>query len=318
MSISMSNTSTEVKAGAISKPKFSVAISSKGFQQIINNTIRDKNDANQFVASLISAVSVNPELQKCENGSILATALLGHGLKLSPSPQLGHFYMVPFKIKAKYDKQGNMLAPEMMKAQFILGYKGYLQLAQRSGLVKKINVVAVKSGEFVSWNPYEEEFKYQLMTDWDERETSATVGYYAFFELVNGFKKCMYWSKEQMLYHADRFSPAFSKDMYKAIQEGKIAQQDMWKYSSFWYKNFDDMACKTMIRQLISKGGCPMSVEMQRAFENDESLNEVDENGNIITPSKEDDVILETNQVNEQVNNPEITDVVEQANLDDF
>ena len=88
------------------------------------------------------------------------------------------------------------------------------------------------------------------------------------FEYANGFRKAMYWSKKKMLAHADRYSQAFNKESYKKILEGKIPQEDMWKYSSFWYKDFDGMAFKTMLRQLISKWGI-MSIDMQRAYDND-------------------------------------------------
>lgn len=88
------------------------------------------------------------------------------------------------------------------------------------------------------------------------------------FEYLNGFQKAMYWSIEKMMSHADRFSAAFSAESYTKLKNGEIPERDMWKYSSFWYKNFDDMACKTMLRQLISKWGV-MSTEFLTAFEKD-------------------------------------------------
>ena len=98
-------------------------------------------------------------------------------------------------------------------ATFQLGYKGYIQLAIRSGQYKKLNVLAIKKGELEYFDPLNEEIKINLMIDkWDEREEAETIGYYAMFELCNGFKKAMYWSKKQMLTHADKYSQAFSKD----------------------------------------------------------------------------------------------------------
>jgi recombination protein RecT len=103
------------------------------------------------------------------------------------------------------------------------------------------------------------------------------------FELVNGFKKCMYWSKAKMEAHADKYSQAFSKDAvsttkfkkvsFADFEAGKYPKEDEWKYSSFWYKDFDGMAFKTMLRQLISKWGI-MSIEMQNAFANDNTYKE--------------------------------------------
>ncbi len=118
-----------------------------------------------------------------------------------------------------------------------------------------------------------------------------------------------------MMSHADKYSMAFSRQAYINIQEGKIPEMDMWKYSSFWYKNFDDMAKKTMLRQLISKGGCPMSTEMMTAYEKDNSFNEVDDNGDVITVP-ENNVEVTTDPA--QLTQPEATDIVESVNLDDI
>ena len=96
------------------------------------------------------------------------------------------------------------------------------------------------------------------------------------FEYLNGFRKTMYWTKKKMLSHADKYSQAFNKETYQKILDGKIPQKDMWKYSSFWYKDFDGMAFKTMLRQLISKWGI-MSIEMQEAYTKD--MAEIKENG---------------------------------------
>lgn len=300
----MSNSKT-LAPGENKKPAFSMMINSKGYQKLINNTLGDPNRSKRFVASITSAVAVNPALQECEAGSILAGALLGESLNLSPSPQLGQFYLVPFN-----DKKAGV-----KKAQFILGYKGYLQLVMRSGQVKKINAVEIKAGELIKFDPLNEEIECKLIEDWNEREATETIGYYAFFELTNGFRKAIYWSKEQMMSHADKYSMAFSQQAYVNIQEGQIPEKDMWKYSSFWYKNFDDMAKKTMLRQLISKGGCPMSTEMMMAYEKDNSLNEVDDNGDVITVP-ESNVEITTDPA--QLTQPEATDVVESVNLDDI
>lgn len=311
----MSNSKT-LTPGQTKRPKFSVAITTGEYQKLINNTLGDPNRSKRFIATITSAVAVNQALQECTAGTILAGALLGESLNLSPSPQLGQFYLVPFKQKAKYDRQGNLIQNEIVNAQFILGYKGYLQLAMRSGQLKKINAVEIKQGELIKFDPLNEEIECKLINDWDEREAAETIGYYAFFELTNGFKKAIYWSKEQMLSHADKYSPAFSREKYIAIQEGNVADKDMWKYSSFWYKNFDDMAKKTMLRQLISKGGCPMSTEMIMAYEKDNSFNEVDNNGNIITVDTGADSEFTTDP--SQLLQPEATEVVENVNLDDF
>lgn len=257
------------------KPKFSVAITTQKYQKLIDNTLGDPDRAKRFIASITSSVAVTPALQDCEAGSILSCALLGESLGLSPSPQLGQFYMIPFKCKAKYDKNNNLISPETMKAQFVLGYKGYIQLAIRSGQYKKLNVIEIKQGELKHFDPLNEVIDCILIDDFEKRDAAPTVGYYAMFEYINGFRKAIYWTKGKMLSHADKYSQAFSSKSYQDLMDGKIADKDLWKYSSFWYKNFDDMAKKTMLRQILSRWG-QMTAEIQKAFENDESLSDVE------------------------------------------
>lgn len=248
------------------KPTFSNFITSEGVKAKINEVIGGK-DGQRFITSIISAVSINPALAECDHGTIFSAAMLGEALKLSPSPQLGQFYMVPFNDKKK----------DCKVAQFQLGYKGYIQLAIRSGQYKKLNVLAIKEGELINYDPLNEEIEVQLIEDEEKREKAATVGYYAMFEYMNGFRKTMYWSKAKMLAHADKYSQAFSinatggqypKVSFADYEAGKVKDADMWRYSSFWYKDFDGMAYKTMLRQIISKWGI-MSIDMQTAVEKD-------------------------------------------------
>ena len=294
------------------KPKFSVAITTKGYQTLINNTIGDPQRARRFVSAITSAVAVNPALQECEAGTILAGALLGESLNLSPSPQLGQYYLVPFKSKAKYDRQGNLLSPEVVKAQFVLGYKGYIQLALRSGAYADLDVMDIKQGEYLGKDPMTGKPRFSFIEDDDERDRLETIGYMAYFEYLNGFRKVVYWSREKMLSHADKYSPAFSAKSFQDIQDGKIAEKDMWRYSSFWYKNFDDMAKKTLLRHIISRWGV-MSPEMQTAFERDSSVSEIGEKGNIVTAEEG-----EPEEAPTIPTAPEATDIKQQVNLNDL
>lgn len=289
------------------QPKFSVAITTSGYKNLINNTLGDPERAKRFIASITSAVAVNPALQDCEAGTILAGALLGESLNLSPSPQLGQYYLVPFNVKARYDKKGNLISPATKKAQFILGYKGYIQLAIRSGHYRKLNVLEIKDGELISFDPLNEEIVCNIIDDFEDREAAETIGYYAMFEYVNGFRKAIYWSKTMMMNHADKYSPAYSAATHKKILAGEIADKDMWRYSSFWYKDFDDMAKKTMLRQLISRWGI-MSSELQQAFVQDSSLAEIGEQNEIVTTVEE--------QI--QYTQPEATDMVEKVDLSEL
>lgn len=233
------------------KPKFSVAIQSDTYKNLINQTLGDKDRATRFIASISSAVATNADLQQCDAGTILSGALLGESLNLSPSPQLGQYYLVPFNTKTG-QKDENGLDIYIKKAQFQLGYKGYIQLAIRSGQYKKLNVLAIKRGELVKYDPLNEEIEVNLIEDEEERENAETVGYYAMFEYTNGFRKSLYWSKSKMQKHALKYSKGYAAH----------------KGYTFWEKDFDGMAFKTMLRQLISKWGI-MSIDMQQAVEKD-------------------------------------------------
>lgn len=250
-------------------------------------------DGTRFISSVVSATQTNPALQECTNASILSAALLGESLKLSPSPQLGQYYMVPYNDK----KRGKV-------ATFQLGYKGYLQLAIRSGQYKKLNVLAIKEGELVRYDPLNEDIEVNLIEDEEERENAPTAGYYAFFEYVNGFRKALYWSKAKMIAHADKYSAAFSKDAtngkypkvsFADFEAGNYPEKDAWLYSSFWYKDFDGMAYKTMLRQLISKWGI-MSIELQTALSNDMAV--INEDGTATyVETEEDNVVVDIEPV---------------------
>lgn len=263
--MAVSNSLVQSRGG---KPKtFSAFLTSDAIKHRINEMVGGR-DGQRFITSIISAVSTNPALSECEHSTILSAAMLGESLKLSPSPQLGQYYMVPFKDK----KRGCKVA------QFQLGYKGYIQLAIRSGYYKKLNVLAIKQGELIRFDPLEEEIEVNLVENDTEREVLPTIGYYAMFEYQNGFKKAMYWSREKMMAHADKYSMAFSAKAFEKLQAGEIPEKDLWKYSSFWYKDFDGMAYKTMLRQLISKWGI-MSIDLQKAMDGD--MGTINEDGSV-------------------------------------
>lgn len=235
MSNEVAKTNTNTKIG------FTSFMTSGVVQKKVNDILGDEKKGARFITSIVSAVNSNPVLKECDNASILSGALLGETLNLSPSPQLGNYYLVPFA-----DKDRGKVAT------FQLGYKGYIQLAIRSGQYKKLNVLAIKEGELVKYDPLNEEIEVNLIDDEVEREKAKTIGYYAMFEYNNGFRKTLYWSKAKMEKHALQYSKGYQAK----------------KGFTFWEKDFDSMAYKTMLRQLISKWGI-MSVDMQNAYESD-------------------------------------------------
>lgn len=275
--MTMSNKQELIKAQQEAKAKlnaipFASFINQGAIQNRIIKTIGSER-GQRFITAIVSAVNNNSSLAECTNDSIYSGALLGESLNLSPSPQLGHYYLVPFKDKEK----GKV-------AQFQLGYKGYLQLAIRSGYYKKINVLDIKEGELIKYNPLDEEIEVNLIEDEEKREKAKTIGYYAMFEYINGFKKTLYWSRNKMIEHAKKYSQGYRADLSKGTSY------------TFWSKDFDGMAFKTMLRQLISKWGI-MSIEMQNAVEKDMAVINEDGTPDYVDNKKTEEPVVPDAQV---------------------
>lgn len=269
-----------------------VAPGIKNFNNLINSSImRTKihqmvgaTDSQEFITSITSAVNTNPALAECDPQTIISAALLGQSLHLKPSPQLGYFYMVPYKNKRK----------KCTEAQFQIGYKGYLQMAIRTNEYVDIDATVIRQGEYKGRNKLTGKPEFEFIEDDGVAENLPVIGYMAYFEMKNGYIKRIYWSKEKMEKHADTYSAAFNLKTFHLLQEGKIPQEDLWKYSSFWYKNFDEMAKKTMLRQLLSKHAL-LSTELAKAIESDQAV--IDEN---LNPHFEDENVIDANAVEKE------------------
>lgn len=225
------------------------------------NSILGGKRGTAFISSIVSAVQATPALQECTNPSILSAALLGESLNLSNSPSLGQFWIIPYNNKKKGVKE----------AQFQLGANGFKQLAMRTGQYKDIDFIAIHEGEYKGRDKFTGKQVFEFLEDDDERDSLPVIGYLAYFELLNGFRKSVYWTKKKMEAHADKYSQAFSLDVYRDIQEGKIPANEMWKYSSYWYSNFEGMAEKTLIKHLLSKWGI-LSTELITAIDADTAV----------------------------------------------
>ncbi len=245
------------------KPKitFTDYIAGENIKKKINDMVGGKN-SQRFITAVVSAVSNNRDLGQCNPSTIIAGALLGETLQLSPSPQLGQYYLVPYNIKRK-DANGKECWEKV--AQFQLGYKGYIQLAIRSNFYRDLDVLEVREGEYLGRDKNTGKHRFSFITNEEERNSKAIVGYLAYFEYSNGFTKSLYWTKSAMEKHAITYSKAYASD-----------KKNSTSYS-FWTTKFDDMAFKTMIRQLISRWGI-MSIDMQTAFERDMAVIEENEN----------------------------------------
>ena len=243
--------SNEIKGGMIAKAQEQKAaakrppspselmkrtVNSEGMQDLLRGTLKD--GAQAFGASLIELYGSDSYLQGCQPGDVAKEALKAAGLRLPVSKQLGFCYIIPRRDHG------------VLKPQFQLGYKGYIQLAMRTGAYKYINAGPVYEGEFKGRDKLSGEVDIS-----GEAESDKVVGYFAYLETVNGFKHCEYWTVQEVERHARRFS-----DSYK-------------KGAAIWKDNFDAMAEKTVLKALISKWGI-MSIEMETALKSDLDLTE--------------------------------------------
>lgn len=226
------------------KPALREVFQSPNVQKMLIETVGKNKD--NFVANVLSVTSNNLKLKECDSMTIISAALVAENLKLSLSPQLGYAYLVPFEDNKNKRKV----------ATFVLGYRGYIQLAQRSGQYRSIRVSEVKEGEKISYNPFTGIGEFKYIEDEETREKLKTIGYYFHFELLNGFVFDDYWSIEKMRRHALKYSAGYRSD----VKNGTAY--------TFWTQDFDGQAKKTMIRLGLSKWGI-MSIEMEKAYNKD-------------------------------------------------
>lgn len=216
---------------SISKVPMKQLVHSDKVQQMLQDTLQDK--ASQFATSIVSVVNSNQDLQKVDQISVINSAMVAATLDLPINQSLGYMWLVPY---------GGKATPQ-------IGYKGYIQLAMRTGQYKAMNAVTVHEGELGGWNALTEEIKYTP----ENKKSDVVIGYIGFFKLLNGFEKTVYWSKEAIDEHRKRFSKMSGKD----------------KPSGVWASDFDAMALKTVLRNMLSKWG-PMSTQMETALSKDE------------------------------------------------
>ena len=235
------------------KLTFSESIRSDAMQKAIGNAISSPKAQEKFITSLVATVTNNPMLGQCTPASIVSAALQGLALNLSPSPSLGEYWLVPYK-----KKDGSYVA------QFQIGVAGIIQLAQRTGKYLDLDAIEIREGEYVGRNSDNGKPIFKFIEDDGERETKKIIGYLAYYELLNGFKHSVYFSKEKVINWADRYSKSFKKELYQKLQEGKVLNDEENRaISSPWYGSFDNMAKNTVIKQALKHA--PKSIEMQQA-----------------------------------------------------
>ena len=227
---------------------FNQTINSPSTQKYLSDVLGERKMS--FVNNLVALVANNATLQDCEPYTLMFAAMKATALNLPLDNSLGFAYVLPYKD----NKKG------ITVAQFQLGYKGVKQLALRSGSFATIpNATDVREGELIARNRLTGECKFNFIDDAEEREKKEVIGYVSYFKLLNGAESTFYMSKKEMEAHALRYSQTYrSKD-------------SRVKAASKWTTDFNDMACKTVVKLNLSKNA-PLSVEMQDALKADQSI----------------------------------------------
>ena len=239
---------------AVAKQPSQKALAVKNFKAVLDNSYYQeqlknvmKENAGTFAASLLELVTSDEKLLACDSRLLMAEAMKAASLHLPLNKQLGYAYIVPY---------GN--TPTM-----IIGYKGLYQLAIRSGLYKNINADVVYEGEYQGYDKISGELHLDGM-----KSSNKIVGYFAFLELTNGFRKMMYMSLDDMCSYAKKYSATLRNCKMTNQQLAEMAQKQAESgpgNTVGWYGNFNDMATKTVLRRLLSKYGY-LSIEMQTAM----------------------------------------------------
>ena len=253
---------------AVKEQGIATYLSSPAVRESIVNVL-GKDHFDSFVADVVACVQNNETLAKCTNKSIFSAALLSKSINLPLTPQLGYAYLVPFDNK----HQVNGKTEYLKEAVFQMGWKGYVQLALRSNNYRKLLATDVRKGEINGYDPFDDkyvitpiEFEKRTARDSKGNYLVPILGYYAKMEMVNGFVKEMYMSHEDMLAYATKYSKSYRTDLNKHTTY------------SFWTTKFEDMAKKTMLRQLLGKWGL-LTAELETAYTHDMAV--IDEDGNI-------------------------------------
>ena len=242
----------EEKSTAISPLKqFNLVLHNEKTKKYLTDVLGKK--AQSYVNNIVALVSNDAKLQVCEPMTLIMAGIKATALDLPLDNNLGFAYVIPYKNK----KEG------ITVAQFQIGYKGFMQLALRTGLFKHINVTDVKEGEIVSEDFLSGENVYKRLPA-TEREKAKIIGYVAYIELHTGFKKSKYMTVEEVKAHAQKYSQTFKQGY------------------GIWIDNEESMALKTPLKLLLSKYA-PMSIEIQNAIKYDQSVIK-DENDNLEYP----------------------------------
>jgi recombination protein RecT len=208
-------------------------VSDDGFRKQAEKTLGERTP--QFMSSVLSLVNANQTLQRADPIKVYNACLMSAALNLPVNNNLGYAYIIPYKDDV----------------QLQIGWKGFVQLAQRSGQFKTIVANPVHENELTGINPMTGEVEFEFKTE----KEGDVVGYMAYFKLLNGFEKSLYMSVKELNNHAKKYSQTFKKGF------------------GVWNDNFDAMAIKTVVKLLLNKYA-PLSIDMQKAIEIDQKVDD--------------------------------------------
>lgn len=262
----MNNGTTPAKTQMTAKDLFEGDKVKARFQEMLGER------ATGFITSVLQIVASNPLLKNAEPNSVYHAAAVAATLDLPLNNQLGFAWIVPYKKNYTdgVDEKGRPIWKSTVLAQFQIGYKGYIQLAQRTGEYLRINVIPVYRNQFKKWDSLREE----LTADFEIEGEGDVVGYCCFFKLINGFEKTTYWKIEKVKAHAKRYSQSYQEP--EESTDNKPAK----KANSPWSTEFDKMAMKTVLANTLKMWGI-LSIEMKKALKADQA---------VITNSETEDV----------------------------
>ena len=246
---------------AIAVGSFKKTLENNFYQQQLRATLKD--NAGTFCTSLMELVTGDDKLLQCKPTALMAEAVKAASLHLPLNKQLGYAYLLPFNLTDKKTGQ------KVVTPTLVIGYKGILQLALRSGKYKNINADIVYEGEFTGID----KISGTIGLD-GERISDNVVGYFAYFQMTNGFTKMLYMSKREMMHYAKTYSPTLKFSKLTEEQLGQMADYQSAngpKPGVGWENDINTMAIKTVLRRLLSKWGY-LSIEMSNAMSADEEM----------------------------------------------
>lgn len=244
---------------ALAVKNFQAVMNNSYYQSLLQNTLKDNKGA--FTTSLMELFTSDPQLMQCNPNALMGEAVKAAGLRLPINKQLGQAYIVVFKNK---DKATGQLVPT---PTLIIGTKGYINLALRTNKYININKGTVYEGEFQGFDKVTGSLDIS-----GEKLSDVPVGYFAYFKQKSGFEKIMYMTIDEICKFAKTYAPTvkFSKITWQELKELAIKQSVEGEGGGLgWFAGFQDMAEKTVLRQLLSSWG-ELSVDAEQVINADE------------------------------------------------